>query len=56
MVPSARLIWLLAFAGFPAAVIEAVIPQARVAAVAIIVADCTRCRRRCLLRNRALAV
>ena len=37
-VPSPRLIWLLALAGFPAVVIEAEAPPARVAAVTLIVA------------------
>ncbi len=38
IVPSPRLIWLAALLGFPAVVVEAVIPQARGAAVALIAA------------------
>jgi uncharacterized protein (DUF58 family) len=54
IVPSRRLIWLLALAGFPAIVIEAIFPQARVAAVALIIAAVLAATVDASLRKRAL--
>jgi len=54
IVPSPRLIWVLALAGFPAVVIQAVIPQARIATVALIVSVMIAALVDALLRKRAL--
>lgn len=55
IVPSTRLIWLLALAGFPAVVIETVLPQARVAAVALIIVVVLAAVVDAILRKRAFA-
>jgi uncharacterized protein (DUF58 family) len=52
IVPSRRLIWVLALAGFPAVVIQAVIPQARIATVALIVSVMLAALVDALLRKR----
>jgi len=54
IVPSRRLIWLLALAGFPAVVIEAIVPQARVAALILIIAVALAAVIDALRRRRAL--
>ena len=54
IVPSRRLIWLLALAGFPAVVIEAIDPQARVAALILIIAVALAAVIDALRRRRAL--
>jgi len=54
IVPSRRLIWLLALAGFPAVVIEAIVPQARVAALILIIAVALAAVINALRRRRAL--
>jgi len=55
IVPSTRLIWLLALAGFPAVVIETVLPQARVALVALIIVVVLAAVVDAILRKRAFA-
>jgi len=55
MVPSGRLIWLVALGGFPAVVLEAVVPQVRVAAVALIIVIVIAALVDGMLRKRALA-
>ncbi len=54
IVPSTRLIGLVAFVGFPAAVVEAVVPQTRGAAIVIILALAIAALLDALLRHRAL--
>ncbi len=53
IVPSTRLIWLLALAGFPAVVVEAMVPQARVVAVVLIIAVVLAAVVDAMLRKRA---
>jgi uncharacterized protein (DUF58 family) len=55
IVPSPRLIWLAAVVGFPTVVVEAVIPQARGAAVMLIAVILIAAVVDALLRRRALA-
>ncbi len=55
MVPTARLIWLVAAVGFPAAVLAAMLPESRVIAVAALIVIAAAALGDALLHGRALA-